>query len=132
MLIVVAGVALREARVMICRRRADSSNGLKWEFPGGKVEPGESPEEALARELEEELDIGVRVGRIADAVYYHYPQGDVLVLFYLCRIIRGDPRPIDCDAVEWVLPEDLPPFDFAGADRVFVDRNFRQLGPETV
>ncbi len=127
MLIVVAGVALRDNRVMICRRRAGSSNGLKWEFPGGKIEPGESPEEALARELKEELDIAVRVGRVADAVYYRYPERDVLVLFYRCAIAAGEPRTIDCDAVEWVCPDDLEQYDFAGADKVFVERNFGQL-----
>ena len=132
MLIVVAGVAQRAGRVMVCRRRAEASNGLKWEFPGGKIEPGESPEEALARELREELGIAVRVGRVMDAVFFRYPERDVLVLFYRCRITAGEPRTIDCDAVEWARPEDVGGYDFAGADRVFVERNFGQLGPETV
>ena len=124
MLIVVAGVAVRGGRLMICRRRPDASNGLKWEFPGGKIEPGESPEAALARELREELDVEVRVGRIADAVFYRYPGRDVLVLFYRCEITSGEPKAIDCDAVAWVNPGDLGQYDFTGADRAFVDRNF--------
>ena len=127
MLIVVAGVAQRAGRVMVCRRRAEASNGLKWEFPGGKIEPGESPEAALARELREELGIAVRVGRVMDAVFFRYPDRDVLVLFYRCGIIGGEPRTIDCDAVEWVCPDDLEQYDFAGADKVFVERNFGQL-----
>ena len=123
-LIVVAGVVLRRDRLMICRRRPGASNGLKWEFPGGKIEPGESPEEALARELMEELDVGVRVGRIADAVFFRYPERDVLALFYRCEITAGEPSAVDCDAIAWVKPGDLGQYDFAGADRAFVDRNF--------
>ena len=125
MLIVSAGVTLgKNGRVMICRRGPHVHNAMKWEFPGGKLEAGESPEEALARELKEELDIEVRVGRICDAVFYRYPDRDVLVLFYLCEITRGEPRPVDCSAIEWVAMEALKGYDFAGADRVFVERLF--------
>lgn len=124
MLTVVAGVVERGGRVMLCRRRPDVRNGLKWEFPGGKIEEGESPEAALARELKEELDIGVRVGRIADAVFYRYPWQDVLLLFYPCEIIEGEPRTVDCDAVAWVAPEALCDYDLAAADRAFVERRY--------
>ncbi len=122
-LLVVAAVALRDGRVMICRRRPEVHNGLKWEFPGGKLEAGESPEAALARELKEELGVEARVGRVADAVYHRYEDRDVLVLFYLCQI-DGEPQSIDCDATAWVLPEELKGYDFAGADRTFVERLF--------
>ena len=76
-LLVVAGVVVRGDRIMLCQRRPEVHNGLKWEFPGGKLEPGESPEAALRRELREELSIDVRVGRIVDAVYHRYPDRDV-------------------------------------------------------
>ena len=109
---------------MICQRGPGVHNALKWEFPGGKLEAGESPEAALARELREELDVEARVGRVRDAVYHRYADRDVLVLFYRCEIIGGDPRPLDCNAVEWVAPEDLTDYDFAGADRAFVKRLF--------
>ena len=69
-MLVAAGVVIRENSIMLCQRRPEVHNGLKWEFPGGKLEPGESPEEALRRELREELSIDVRVGHVADAVYY--------------------------------------------------------------
>lgn len=122
-LLVVAAVTLRDGRVMICQRRPDVHNGLKWEFPGGKLEPGESPEAALARELREELTVEVRVGRVTDAVYYRYADRDVLVLFYMCQIVSGEPRAVDCNDIRWVTPGDLPRFDFAGADAQFVRRN---------
>ena len=120
-LIVVAAVTLRDGRVMICQRRPGAHNALKWEFPGGKIEPGESPEAALKREMREELDVECEVGRVCDAVYYRYPDRDVLVLFYMCRI-EGEPRRVDCNDIRWVAFEALKGFDFAGADRVFVER----------
>ena len=123
-LLVVAAVVERDGRIMLCQRRPGVHNGLKWEFPGGKLEAGESPEAALARELREELDVEARVGRVRDAVYHRYADRDVLVLFYRCEIIGGEPRPLDCNAVEWVAPEDLTDYDFAGADRAFVERLF--------
>lgn len=123
-IVVVAAVTLREGKVMICQRRPEAHNGLKWEFPGGKLEAGESPEEALRRELREELDIEARVGRVCDAVYHRYADRDVLVLFYRCEILEGEPKCLDCNAIEWVAAEDLKGFDFAGADRVFVGRNY--------
>ena len=124
MLVVSAAVAVRDGKIMICQRRPEAHNGLKWEFPGGKLEPGESPEAALARELREELEIDVRVGRIRDAVYFQYPDRDVLVLFYGCRILAGEPRTLDCHAIAWASPDELPRYDFAGADLEFVKRNY--------
>ena len=124
MLVVAAAVVERGGRVMLCQRLPDAHNPLKWEFPGGKLEAGESPEAALARELREELDIGVRVGRVRDAVYHRYPDRDVLVLFYGCAIVEGEPVALECNAIAWATPEALPGYDFAGADRAFVQRNF--------
>ena len=123
-LIVVAAVTLRDGQVMICQRKPEVHNGLKWEFPGGKLEDGESPEAALARELREELAIEARVGRVADAVYHRYEDRDVLVLFYMCEIVSGEPRTVDCNDIRWVGFEELKGYDFAGADAAFVERLF--------
>ena len=124
MLVVVAAVAEREGRVMLCQRLPNAHNGLKWEFPGGKLEPGEGPEAALARELREELDVGAAVGRVRDAVYYRYPDRDVLVLFYGCEITEGAPKTLGCNAIAWVTPEEMAGYNFAGADLAFVRRNY--------
>jgi 8-oxo-dGTP diphosphatase len=126
MLVVAAAVVEREGRVMLCQRLPNAHNGLKWEFPGGKLEAGETPEAALARELREELDIDVAVGRVRDAVFHRYPDRDVLVLFYRCSISSGDPTAVQCNAVAWVKPEDMSCYDFAGADLVFVKRNYSE------
>ncbi len=123
MLVVAAAVVERGGRLMLCQRLPNAHNGLKWEFPGGKLEAGETPEAALARELREELDIDVAVGRIRDAVLHRYPDRDVLVLFYSCALVSGEPTAVQCNAIAWVKPEDMLRYDFAGADRVFVERN---------
>ena len=127
-LIVAAGVVLRDQRVMLCQRRPGVHNGLKWEFPGGKLEPGESPEAALRRELREELGIGVSVGHAADVVFYRYPDRDVLVLFYMCAIEAGEPACVDCNAIAWANLDAVERYDFAGADAEFVKRNFAGAG----
>lgn len=119
---VVAGVVRRGDRIMLCQRRPEAHNGLKWEFPGGKLEPGESPEAALARELREELSVDVRVGRVVDTVRHSYPDRDVLLMFYECEIVGGEPRTTDCNAIAWATVGELSAYDFAGADRVFVER----------
>ena len=124
MLVVAAAVVEREGRVMLCQRLPNAHNGLKWEFPGGKLEAGESPEAALARELREELGIAVSVGRVRDAVFYRYPDRDVLVLFYGCAIADGEPRTVECNAIAWVTPSEMAGYDFAGADLAFVERNY--------
>ena len=124
MLTVSAAVVLRDGKIMLCQRRPEVHNGLKWEFPGGKIEPGESPEAALVRELREELDLQVQVGRVIDAVHHRYPDREVLVLFYDCRVAQGEPRTVDCNAIAWARPEALRGYDFAGADLAFVQRNF--------
>ena len=129
-LLVVAGVVVRDGRIMLCQRKPEVHNGLKWEFPGGKLEDGESPEEALKRELREELSIDVRVGRVIDAVYHRYPDRDVLLMFYRCEILQGEPETVDCNAVAWARIEDVPKYDFAGADREFVRRNLMAANGE--
>lgn len=123
-MVVAAAVVEREGSVMLCQRLPNAHNGLKWEFPGGKLEMGETPEVALARELREELGIDAIVGRVRDAVYYRYPDRDVLVLFYGCAILSGEPTAVQCNAIAWATPEDMPGYDFAGADLAFVKRNY--------
>ena len=127
MLIVTAAVAARDGRIMLCQRREGVHNALKWEFPGGKLEPGETPEACLARELREELNVEAEAGRIMDALMYRYPDRDVLLLFYRCAIKSGEPVPVDCRDIAWVAPGALEGRDLARADRAFVQRNAEAL-----
>ena len=116
MIVVAAGIVQRDGKIMVCQRKAGKANGLKWEFPGGKLEPGESPEAALERELLEELGIQTRTCRIYDAKHRMESGRELLILFYFSEILSGEPQPIDCADIAWVLPSTLPQFDLAPAD----------------
>lgn len=115
-IVVTAAILIRDGRILVSQRRKEARRGLKWEFPGGKVEEGETPEAALERELREELGVETRTGRIYDAKLFEYPDQKVLVLFYFSGLLKGEPAPIDANAVEWVSPERLTDYDFAPAD----------------
>jgi 8-oxo-dGTP diphosphatase len=121
--LVVAGLIVGDdARVLITQRRADQALALQWEFPGGKVEPGEAPAAALVRELGEELGITVAVGRIWDVLFHAYPDFDLVMLVYACRIIGGSPRAVEVADLAWVAPRDLAGWDILPADRPLVER----------
>ncbi len=121
--LVVAGLIVGgDGRVLISQRRADQALPLQWEFPGGKVEPGEAPVAALARELREELGVEVEVGRIWDVLFHAYPDFDLVMLVYACRVVAGEPRPVEVAQVAWVAPGQLSAWDILPADRPLVDR----------
>jgi 8-oxo-dGTP diphosphatase len=115
---VVCGVILdRNGKVLACRRAADRHLGGLWEFPGGKVEDGESPEKALARELLEELGISVEVGGKMDPVV-EWTDGDVSIRLtaFWCGIIEGQPVALEHEEIRWCETEELSALDWAEAD----------------
>jgi 8-oxo-dGTP diphosphatase len=117
--LVVAALVRDGARVLVSRRRADQPMPLLWEFPGGKVEPGEDPVVALAREVREELGCGVRVGRIHEVVFHAYEAFDLVMLVYACEIVEGAPRAVEVAEVAWVEAARLPELDLLPADVPF-------------
>jgi 8-oxo-dGTP diphosphatase len=90
--------------------------GLLWEFPGGKVKEGEDPREALRRELKEELDVDVEVGKFLEVVFHTYPEYPILLLTYYCHIKKGVPKPIGCHDLRWVSLEELNELAIPPAD----------------
>jgi 8-oxo-dGTP diphosphatase len=126
MIEVTAGILTDGERILVCQRRAGESFGLKWEFPGGKVEPGESVEDCLARELREELALEVDVGPEVHRTEHAYPNGlSVRLLFYRILRYRGTPQNLAFERMAWVVPGDLPTYDFLEADRDVVERVVR-------
>lgn len=121
--LVVAGLVIGDdQRVLITQRRADQAHPLQWEFPGGKVEPGEAPVAALVRELREELGVTVVVGQIWDVLFHAYPAFDLVMLVYGCRIVDGAPRAVEVADLAWVVAHDLARWDILPADRPLVER----------
>ncbi|MGH7317324.1 MAG: 8-oxo-dGTP diphosphatase MutT [Candidatus Rokuibacteriota bacterium] len=112
---VVAAVIERDGRILIARRHAASHLGGLWEFPGGKRQAGETPEEALVREILEELDVTVTVGERLDTVQWAYPDKTVRLSFFRCAV-HEEPRGALGQEIAWVAPADLGRYDFPAAD----------------
>lgn len=121
--IVVAAVLERDGQLLIGQRRTGDRHGLKWEFPGGKVEPGEAPKEALARELREELGIEARIDEEIVRYEYQYPQRrPILLIFHRVREWAGELDALQFEQIKWEAPRRLPTYDFLDGDIDFVKR----------
>ena len=122
--LVVAGVIERGGRMLIGQRKTTGRHPLKWEFPGGKVEPDEAPRAALARELREELGIDAVIGEEMDAYLVQY--GDAAqptqLFFYRVSTFSGEPKNLDFEQIHWEWPANLPGYDFLEGDVRFVAR----------
>jgi 8-oxo-dGTP diphosphatase len=116
--LVAAGLIMRGDEVLICQRRSDQPMALQWEFPGGKIEAGESPEEALARELDEELGIRATVGPRVAHIRHNYRHGGAVDLqFFVVHEFALELENRIFTQFLWVKLEDLPNYDFLAADR---------------
>jgi len=132
MIEVVAAILEREGRVLIGRRQPAQAHPLKWEFPGGKVEPGESPPQALTRELEEELGIREAAGEEIARYEYTYPgRAPITLFFFRITSYQGEPRNLIFHEMRWESRENLGRFDFVEGDLPFL-RGFAPgpAGPE--
>lgn len=119
---VTAAILIKDGRFLIAKRKASAWLGDKWEFAGGKVEDGETPEECLRRELKEEFDIDVTVGAFVAESVYHYEHISIKLLAYRARLNGGTIKLRAHDDYAWVTPDEIDSFDFAPADQPFVDK----------
>ena len=120
--VVAAALVDGEGRVLLQRRAPDRAMAGLWEFPGGKMEAGETPEAALVRELEEELGIEVEAEWLAPACFASaaLDARHMILLLYLCRIWRGEARPLDAAALQWVSPREMTGLAMPPADRPLI------------
>ena len=119
---VVAALIWQGDRFMICQRPACKARGLFWEFVGGKVEPGETPEDALIRECREELDITVNPGGVYTQVIHEYPDISIRLTLFHCSVASGTPKLLEHNDLKWILPSQIPEFDFCPADVEILER----------
>ena len=109
-------------KLLITQRRTHDHLGGLWEFPGGKREAGETFEQCLVREIREELGVEIAVGELFDEVAHDYPEKSVHLKFFRCRLISGEPRPIECAALRWVDKAELARFAFPAADAQLLEK----------
>ncbi len=113
---VVAALIWQDKKFMICQRPAHKARGLLWEFVGGKVEAGETKQEALVRECTEELDVIVDVGDEFMQLVYEYPDLTIELTLFNCTIKQGSPKKLEHAAIQWITPSQIDDFDFCPAD----------------
>ena len=114
---VVAALIWQDGKFMACQRPAHKARGLLWEFVGGKVEPGESREEALIRECREELNVEIEVGDIFMNLVHEYPDLTVNLILYEASIVSGEPEKLEHNDIKWLSPEEIPQYEFCPADK---------------
>jgi 8-oxo-dGTP diphosphatase len=118
---VVAALIMKDGKVLVCQRTRHQTMPLKWEFPGGKIEEGEQPRDAMRRELEEELGITAIIGDEIARILHEYPNGGMVELrFYVVREFRGEIENRIFRDIQWSLPNALPKYDFLDADLTLV------------
>jgi 8-oxo-dGTP diphosphatase len=119
---VTAAILIQGGKVFIGQRKAGKRHASLWEFPGGKVEQGETPQECLAREMREEFGVQVVVGASFGESVYHYDHGSIRLLAYLVDWTGGEMTPVDHQDCRWVPFTDLERYDFVPADIPFVQQ----------
>lgn len=118
---VVAALIQKDGKLLVCQRTRHQTMPLKWEFPGGKIEEGEQPRDALRRELEEELGIHAKIGEEIARIRHEYPGGGAVELrFYRVREYQAEIENRIFKDIRWALPSELPSYDFLEADLTLV------------
>ncbi len=118
--LVTAALICSRDRILIAQRPHGKTFGLKWEFPGGKVEPYEAPEDCLIREIKEELDVEIEVVKPFVTINHRYPQFRISLMTFWCKIKKGTIRLLEHNDCRWVKAEELTSFDFVEADTALI------------
>lgn len=119
---VVAALIWNKDKFMICQRPAHKTRGLLWEFVGGKVEPGETKEQALIRECREELAVTLSVGNVFMDVVHEYPDITVHLTLFRASITEGVPQKLEHNDIKWIRQGEIPNYEFCPADEEILDR----------
>jgi mutator protein MutT len=117
-----AALIFRAGRLLITQRHAGAHLGGYWEFPGGKREAGETFEACLVREIREELGVEIAVGELFEEISHAYPEKSVHLKFFRCKLLSGEPQPLDCAAVKWIAKAGLDAHEFPAADAQLLEK----------
>lgn len=127
---VTAAILIKHDKVFISRRDKGDILAGKWEFPGGKIDPGETPQQCLAREIQEEFNIEISVDEFFTSSTYPYAHGEIELLAYFVTWLSGDLCPSVHDEVAWVDIKDLHQYDFLPADIPIVEKLKKEIDPD--
>jgi 8-oxo-dGTP diphosphatase len=119
---VVAGIIRKEGQILITKRPENVHLAGLWEFPGGKVESGESLESALQREIQEEIGLEIRLDSEFFTIDHDYPTKSVRLHFFNCTVLAGEAKPLDVADLRWVKPADLGNYEFPPADNELISK----------
>ena len=119
---VVGAIIVNNDKILCAQRGPTKSLSYKWEFPGGKVEKGETPEEALQREIREEMQCNIKVGQQVEHTVYEYDFGIVHLTTFYCELIDGVPKLTEHASIKWLRPQELNSLDWAQADIPAVEK----------
>ena len=117
-----AALIFHKGKLLITQRHKDSHLGGLWEFPGGKREVGETFEQCLVREIQEELGIKISVGELFEEIIHSYAEKTVRLKFFICELISGDPQPLGCAALKWIGKDELADYEFPAADARLLEK----------
>lgn len=112
----VAVISDRQGKILIDRRRNEGEMAGLWEFPGGKIEAGETIEECIKREIKEELDIEILVGDRLTTITHSYQTFSITLYVHDCQHLSGEPQPIECEEIHWVAPSQMNQYQFPQAN----------------
>lgn len=127
MIEVVAALIVKDGRFMICQRPANKKRAFLWEFVGGKVEKGESKEQALVRECSEELGVTVRPDALFCDVEYEYPDTTVHLYVFRAQIMGGVPQKLEHNDIKWITPSEISLYEFCPADKDILAKIVNEL-----
>jgi 8-oxo-dGTP diphosphatase len=117
----VAVISNQQQKILIDRRKATGEMGGLWEFPGGKIEAGETIEACIKREIKEELGIEILVGDRLTTITHNYKTFKVTLYVHDCQYLKGEPQPIECEEIQWVTPAELNKYQFPSANTQIVN-----------
>ena len=129
---VAIAVIVMDGQLLIAQRPREVHLGGLWEFPGGKIDAGETPEQALVREAREELGIELAATEKLGTIEHHYPDRSLRIHPWLCRVVGGEPQALGCQQFRWVQARQLPDFEFPKANHQLIEGLIHRLGGQSI
>jgi 8-oxo-dGTP diphosphatase len=127
MISVTCAIIVKNDTILACQRGFNSDHAYEWEFPGGKIEEGETPEECIVREIWEELRIDIKIIKALQPIACQYPNKSIKLIPFLCRIVKGNPTPVEHHTIRWQRISFFYDLKWSEADKLVFNQNFEDI-----